>query len=106
MGRVGLPTDAPLMMCEVDCSGFFNQTYPGFGQQLDPQLTHCFYFGQPEFWKDAVLTLAGGLDRTKIPTRAPDPASDLPNRFVLNPNISDQDYQTALARAGGTPSTP
>jgi pimeloyl-ACP methyl ester carboxylesterase len=106
MGRVGLPADAPSAMCEVDCSDFFDQTYPGFGPQMDPQLTHCFYFSRPEFWKDAVLTLAGGLDRTKIPTRAPDPASDLSNRFVLDPNISDQDYRTALARAGGTPSTP
>jgi pimeloyl-ACP methyl ester carboxylesterase len=106
MGRIGLPSDAPAMMCEVDCSALFNADYPDPGQQIDPQLTHCFYFSRPEFWRDVVLTLAGGLDRNLFPTRTVD-ASGLDNRFDLDPaGISDAAYKLALARAATTPSTP
>ena len=105
MGRVGLPDDAPEMMCEVDCSDLFKKVDPGLLDDLSPIATHCFYFDQPTFWRDVVLTLAGGLDRAQIPTRTPDLNTDLTNRFSLIPTgISDRDYQIALARAATTPS--
>jgi pimeloyl-ACP methyl ester carboxylesterase len=105
MGRVGLPDDAPSMMCEVDCSDLFEKAYPGFGNDISPATTHCFYFDQPEFWRDVVLTLAGGIDRGVFPTRTADPNRPIPNRFVLDPaGISDADYQTALVRAAVSPS--
>jgi hypothetical protein len=91
MGRVGLPNDAPSMMCEVDCSDLFKSVHPGILQQLDPVTTHCFYFDRPEFWQDVVLTLAGGIDRSVFPTRS---ALPTPNRFILDaggpPSLSIQ----------------
>ena len=105
MGRVGLPADAPAMMCEVDCSALFDLVDPGVINALNPVTTHCFYFSRPEFWRDVVLTLCGGLDRNAIPTRDLDLAAGLDNRFSLIPaGIADADYQTALARAATTPS--
>ena len=102
MGRVGLPPQAPDAFVEVDCADLFDKLFPGGGAQLDPGLTHGFYFKQNEFWRDAVLTLAGGLDRNAIPTRE---ATDVASRFDLNPNgISMQAYQKALAQAALTPS--
>jgi len=105
MGRVGLPADAPSMMCEVDCSDLFARDYPGFPQGLDPVATHCFYFYRPEVWRDVVLTLAGGIDRTVFATREASPTTPNPNRFLLNPTgIADEVYGLALARAAVSPS--
>lgn len=105
MGRVGLPDDAPAMMCEVDCSELFEQAYPGLGNDLSPVTTHCFYFDQTPFWRDVVLTLAGGMDRRVFPTREPDPNNPLPNRFMLDPTpIDDATYQAALNRSAVSPS--
>jgi pimeloyl-ACP methyl ester carboxylesterase len=105
MGRVGLPPDAPAMMCEVDCSDLFGIAYPGFIDELSPATTHAFYFDRPEFWRDAVLTLAGGMDRSVIPTREADPSSPVPNRFVvLSEGIDAEAYNTALARSAVSPS--
>jgi hypothetical protein len=67
--------------------------------------THCFYFDQVEFWRDVVLTLAGGIDRSVIPTRLKDPNSTIANRFVLNPDgISLANFRSALARSAVSPS--
>lgn len=105
MGRVGLPDDAPAMMCEVDCSELFEKAYPNPIAGLDPSTTHSFYFGRPEFWRDVVLTLAGGTDRRMFPTRQPDPRNPIPNRFMLDPaGITDAVYKTALNRSGDSPS--
>ena len=105
MGRVGLPDDAPAMMCEVDCSDLFEKAYPGLGNDLSPVTTHCFYFDQPEFWRDLVLTLAGGIDRRVFPTRQPDPNNPIPNRFVLDPAaLDDGAYKAALVRSAVSPS--
>ncbi len=105
MGRVGLPDDAPAMMCEVDCSDLFEKAYPDFVNDLSPVTTHSFYFERPEFWRDVVLTLAGGIDRRVFPTRKPDPDNPIPNRFALDPaGISDSAYKTALVRSAVSPS--
>lgn len=103
MGRVGLPNDAPPMMCEVDCSDLFERAYPDIVDDLSPVTTHCFYFDQPAFWRDVTLTLAGGIDRGVFPTRQPIPAQV--NRFILIPDgIGDLEYKTALVRARTNPS--
>jgi esterase/lipase superfamily enzyme len=102
MGRVGLPDDAPQMMCEVDCSDFFAVTYPDIPSQLSPVTSHCFYFDQPEFWQDVTLTLAGGIDRSVFPTRT---TTTIPDRFILKPGGADPaQYSLALARAASSPS--
>jgi len=102
MGRVGLPDDSPDIMCEVDCSDLFDAAYPALSDHLSPETTHGFYFDQPVFWQDVVLTLAGGIDRAVMPTRAARPAV---NRFVLESQpLAQADYDTALRRAAQSPS--
>ena len=105
MGRVGLPDDTPPFMCEVDCSELFAAVDPGVLNDLSPVATHCFYFAQPEFWQDVVLTPAGGIDRGVFPTREVDASSPAQDRFILNPDgIDPADYATALTRAATSPS--
>jgi pimeloyl-ACP methyl ester carboxylesterase len=100
MGRVGLPDDAPSMMCEVDCSALFETVYPDLGSNLSPVTTHCFYFDRPEVWQDVVLTLGGGFDRRVFPTRDPDPNNPIPNRFALKTApLAPAAYAANLARA-------
>jgi pimeloyl-ACP methyl ester carboxylesterase len=100
MGRVGLPDSAPPMMCEVNCSALFEEFAPDLGDELSPVTTHSFYFDRPEFWRDVVLTLGGGIDRGSFKTRDPDPENLLPNRFELKPGgISNKDYRMALLQA-------
>ena len=106
MGRVGLPQNAPSFMCEIECSAVFDKVFPNdLPDELSPVTTHCFYFDQDEFWRDVVLTLAGGIDRSVIPTRFPDPDTSTPNRFILNPDgITLANYRAALARSAVSPS--
>ncbi|WP_266182005.1 alpha/beta fold hydrolase [Dyella humicola] len=105
MGRVGLPDTAPPMMCEVNCSALFEKVFPGIQNDLSPSVTHSFYFDRPEFWRDVVLNLGGGIDRGVFPTREPDPSSSSANRFELDPaGIDDATYWAALARAATSPS--
>lgn len=100
LGRVGLPDAAPSLMCEVDCSDLFKSVSSGLGDDLSPVVTHSFYFDQPQFWRDAVLTLMGGLDRNVIPTRSPNPERSVPNRFVLNTKAMGKgDFASAKDRA-------
>jgi len=102
MGRVGLPDDTPAMMCEVDCTAYFDAAYPDLADQLSPVTTHCFYFDQPEFWRDVTLTLAGGIDRAVFPTRDP---TGVANRFTLKPEGADPaQFRVALNRAASSPS--
>ena len=100
LGRVGLPDAAPSLMCEVDCSNVFEDVSKSIIDDLDPSKTHSFYFDQPRFWRDAVLTLMGGLDRNVIPTRLPNPERSMPNRFTLKKDaLADAGYAAAVERA-------
>lgn len=100
LGRVGLPDDSPQMMAEVDCSDLFTAVDPGLGNDLDPVATHCFYFGREEFWQDAVLTLAGGIDRSVYPNRSPAIGARVANRFSLQVGpLAPDTYARALGRA-------
>jgi hypothetical protein len=97
-GRVGFGKDTPSMMCQVDCSALFDRAYRSIEDRLDPALTHAFYFDQPAFWQDALLTLGGGVDRARIATRTPE--ADLPNHFVLQTEPRpDADFQLDFAGA-------
>jgi len=105
MGRVGLPDDAPSMMSEINCSDLFDTAYQDLVDELNPVTSHCFYFNRPEFWRDVVLTLAGGIDRAVFSTREIDLTNPIANRFALLPHgIDNATYRTALARATATPS--
>ncbi len=103
MGRVGLPDDTPAMMCEVDCTVYFDAAFPDLEDQLSPVTTHCFYLDQPEFWRDATLTLAGGIDRNLFPTRD---ATGVADRFILKPQGAEPAaFTRALNRAAASPSS-
>ncbi|OOG41588.1 alpha/beta fold hydrolase [Rhodanobacter sp. C05] len=105
MGRVGLPDAAPPMMCEVNCSALFQSVCPNIQGDLSPTLTHCFYFDQQPFWRDVVLTLGGGIDRSAFPARGQDSGNSLANRFELDPKgLSDDAYRMALMQAATSPS--
>lgn len=105
MGRVGLPETAPPMMCEVNCSALFEKVFPDTLSDLSPSVTHSFYFDRPEFWRDMVLTLGGGIDRGVFPTREPDPTDLMANRFELGPaGVDNATYRAALVRAATTSS--
>jgi esterase/lipase superfamily enzyme len=105
MGRVGLPDAAPPMMCEVNCSALFQAVCSNIQGDLSPSLTHSFYFDQQPFWRDVVLTLGGGIDRSIFPTRDQDPGNALANRFALDPvGPSDAAYRLALMQAATSPS--
>ncbi|HEX5184276.1 MAG TPA: alpha/beta hydrolase [Allosphingosinicella sp.] len=104
VGRVGLPADAPSMMCEVDCSAMFADHYRDIVDRLNPVKTHSFYFGERIFWQDVVLTLAGGIDRDMIKTRAA--VGPLANRFSLNLQpLADDEYARELASASNVTGT-
>jgi len=105
MGRVGLPDDTPDSMCEVDCSDLFDKAFPSLEAHLDLVTTHCFYFDEPVFWQDVVLTLAGGIDRGFMPTRQVNPPTARADRFKMNTApCSPEDYATALGKAAQSPS--
>ncbi len=99
-GRVGLPDDAPASFCNVDCSDLFKSLHFSLGAGLDPATPHCFYFDQPEFWQDAVLTLGGGIDREVIPSRTADLTAETASRFLLQLQpMAATDYAAALKLA-------
>ena len=105
MGRVGLPDDAPASMCEVDCSELFDKALPSVADHLAIVKTHGFYFDQPVFWQDVVLTLAGGIDRGFMPTRQVNAPNTPDNRFrIRTAAIPAADYAGALAKAAQSPS--
>lgn len=101
VGRVGLPDDAPRMMVQVDCSALFDSLGPAVTGDLNPAVSHGFYFRQRAFWDDVVLTLSGGLDRTAYPrSRIADRDHPVANRFDLAPApLPPADYAEALRQA-------
>ncbi len=109
LGRSGLPDDAPSMMCQVDATDLFDTRYPEISE-LDPAKTHGFYFSQPEFWRDVVLTLGGGIDRSAFPTRKPDTVRAVLNRYLLKWSdalgmaLAPESLHKALNQAKTTPS--
>ena len=103
MGRVGLPDDAPSSSCEVDCSDLFKAVFKDFTQELDPGLTHGFYFDRPEFWQDVVLTLAGGIDRSRFPTRTHKPDAPMNRYLEQTKPLAAAAYKAALNQATMTP---
>ena len=97
-GRVGLPIDAPASFCNVDTSALFSSLPLDLAQQVNPATPHCYYFGRSEFWRDAVLTLSGGIDRHAIPTRIDVTASGGPDRFTLRTDAYPDDKYAVVLR--------
>jgi esterase/lipase superfamily enzyme len=77
-GRVGLPANAPLKAVDVDCGAYYHQLTAGEAPGSRAIHSHSWYFGDPVFCQDVVLTMAGDLGRDRFPTR-----EGSNNRFVL-----------------------
>jgi len=69
VGRIGLPDTAPQKSVDVDCGDYFdsldadNATFHG-------TFCHSWHVGDKLFAEDLMHTLAGDIDRNRIPTRA------------------------------------
>lgn len=98
VGRVGLPVDAPKSFCNVDTSDLFASLHLDLQQDLNPATPHCYYFSQPQFWRDAVLTLGGGIDRHAIPTRVDNTVPGGPDRFTLRTDAYPDDRYAAVLK--------
>ena len=70
VGRTGLPEAVPTKAVNVDTGDYFvahRATYRDMHLQF---AGHTWYFYDPVFYRDLVLTLDGRIDRDAIPTRA------------------------------------
>ena len=65
VGRVGLPEDAHEKCVDVDCSRYWQN----LEKEHDEESTHSWHFGNALFAKDLAYTIAGDIDRHRIPTR-------------------------------------
>jgi esterase/lipase superfamily enzyme len=68
-GRVGLPANAPLKAVDVDCGAYYHQLTAGEAPEARAIHSHSWYFDDPVFCQDVVLTIAGDLSRDRFPTR-------------------------------------
>jgi esterase/lipase superfamily enzyme len=69
VGRVGLPADAPLKAVDVDCGAYYQQLTSGDDPGVRPGYSHSWYFSDPVFCQDVVLTIEGNIGRDRFPTR-------------------------------------
>ena len=69
IGRIGIPTNHHSSVVNVDCSDYFQDLNPD-EQPLFGTFCHSWHIGNPVFARDLMLTLQGGIDRRKIPTRS------------------------------------
>ena len=89
-------------MCEVNRSDLFADVDPRL-TKLDPITTRLFYLMHVDFWRDVVLTLAGGTNRLVFPKREIDENAAVRYRFdLIQPSPADDQHKTALARAATT----
>lgn len=69
VGRIGLPNGAPEKAVDVYCGDYYKK-------HIDPELeagplAHTWYFDDKAFMRDITLTIAGNIDRNRIPGRQP-----------------------------------
>ena len=67
-GRVGLPAGADPKAVNVDCATYFLTKNPATSD-FRGTFCHSWHIGDPQFALDLALTLEGGIDREKLPTR-------------------------------------
>ena len=68
VGRIGLPDDAHTKCVDVDCSGHW-QGLRNNDEDFVGDFTHSWHFGDQLFARDLAYTIAGDIDRHRIPTR-------------------------------------
>lgn len=68
-GRVGVEAPEPRKLVDLNCGPYYEKH--GGKVKAPDDSPHNWYFGDKVVMKDMALTLAGDIDREKIPTRAP-----------------------------------
>jgi esterase/lipase superfamily enzyme len=68
VGRIGLPEDAPGKAVDVNCGNYYDANKDKLDVKIGAH-SHSWYFYSDEWYKDAVLTIKGDLDRSVLPTR-------------------------------------
>ena len=78
-GRVGLPADTHSKCVDVDCGAYWSNL-PEPSDDFIGDFTHSWHFADPRFAEDLAHTVAGNIDRHRIPTRRLEDG-----RLVLHP---------------------
>jgi esterase/lipase superfamily enzyme len=68
-GRIGLPPNAPAKAVDIDCGAYYDTIKDTQPPALLDIYAHTWYFGDPVFTRDLLLTLQGDIDRNRFPTR-------------------------------------
>lgn len=68
VGRVGLPQNSPEKAVDINCGYYYNTNIEHINV-LKGIKSHSWYFYSEVWYKDALDTIYGELDRTVIPTR-------------------------------------
>jgi len=76
VGRIGLPQDSPNKAVDVDCGNYYYQNNGKIDVKRGNH-SHSWYFYSDVWYKDALDTIKGELDRTVIPTRTLDMNGEL-----------------------------
>lgn len=69
VGRVGLPSDAPENIVNVNVGAYWS-TLDKDNSEASGSWSHSWHFDDPVFAKDLVCTIQGDIDRYSIPTRS------------------------------------
>lgn len=68
VGRVGIPSDAPENIVNVNVGSYWSSLKEG-DSKASGTWSHSWHFDDPVFAEDLFLTLQGDIDRHSIPTR-------------------------------------
>jgi hypothetical protein len=77
VGRVGLPDDSPTKGVDVNCGNHYNEHKQKYEAIVKGAPSHSWYLYSDIWYKDAVMTIMGELDRNVIPTRTLDSNNEL-----------------------------
>lgn len=80
VGRVGLPLDSPDKAVDVNCGTYYNHNKKNI-TVLKGSHSHSWYFYSEAWYKDALCTINGELDRFVIPSRDIDENSEFSLRI-------------------------
>jgi esterase/lipase superfamily enzyme len=69
LGRVGLPDKAPSNAVDVDCGAYWESEVDKDPAKHTGDPAHSWHFGDLQITRDWISTIAGDIDRHRIPTR-------------------------------------
>jgi hypothetical protein len=71
VGRIGLPQNSPNKSVDVNCGEYYNKNKDNLKVKNGAH-SHSWYFYSETWFKDALETINGDLDRNVFPTRKND----------------------------------